>query len=556
MRKFLTASAFLFSPLLLLAAPESTVEVSFGWLSVIPPLITIVLALIFREVIFSLLIGIFSGILILNWTSGGIQEAPGALLDIPILIRTALVDKDHISVILFTLMIGAMVSVISKNGGMMALVRHIAARANSARSAQLATWLLGIAIFFDDYANTLIVGKTMRPLMDRMKISREKLSYIVDSTAAPVASVAFITTWIGAEIGYINDGLDAITNGREIIGNAYTVFLMSLQHAFYPVLTLVFMFFLIWKNRDFGPMLLAERKAREQEVSDFAAEVGDVDEVPTGKEHARNALIPIFTLLLVAIGGIAFTGYLEHGWKPTLSVLKNISAIVGNADAYVALIWASFCGCLVAVLMTVGGKIFDIPKTVEYALDGIKLMLPAIAILTLAWTLSSITGELKTGKYLAQLVDGSISPYVLPSLVFILSGLIAFSTGTSWGTMSILYPIVLTTSWGLCMKSGLDHDSAIFIFTNVVSAVLAGAVLGDHCSPISDTTILSSLASDCDHISHVRTQLPYALTVGGVSVMLGTLPAGFGVPWFITFPMSMIALYLIVSYLGKMVSKA
>jgi len=189
----------------------------------------------------------------------------------------------------------------------------------------------------------------------------------------------------------------------------------------------------------------------------------------------------------------------------------------------------------------------------EMAEKGVKSMMPAILILTLAWTLGGLTEQLGTASYLAELTQGNILPQFIPTLVFVLSAAIAFSTGTSWGTMSILYPIVLVTTWEICQAAGMDVQVSIGIFANVVSAVLAGSVLGDHCSPISDTTILSSLSSDCDHISHVRTQMPYALTVGGVSILLGTLPAGFGVPFYISFPIAVGALYFIVSYFGKMV---
>lgn len=527
--------------------------IHFGWMSILPPLVAIVLALVLREVLLSLTAGIFVGLLLLAYK--GTDNAGSAFLEIPEVIQKSLFNNDHLSVILFTLMIGAMVSIISKNGGMMALVKKIARRAKTARSGQLATWMLGIAIFFDDYANTLVVGNTMRPLTDKLKISREKLAYIVDSTAAPVAAIAFITTWIGAELGYINDGIAKIDQGTEIIGGAYSVFFQSLQYMFYPLLTLFFIFLIIWKRVDFGPMLRAERKARSRMSSDTQKniEVSDIDDVTDQKEKVWSALIPIAVMIVGAAIGLLYTGSQAYVWNNEIGWFTNLSEIIGGADSYKALIGGSFCGLATAIGLTVTSRLLPLKKTMELAESGVKSMMPAILILTLAWTLGSLTESLGTAPYLAELIEGKFMPELLPTAVFILSALIAFSTGTSWGTMSILYPIVLVTSWQICQGAGMDAEMSISIFANVVSAVIAGSVLGDHCSPISDTTILSSLSSDCNHIAHVRTQMPYALVVGGVSILLGTLPAGFGVPFYVTFPIAAAVLYFIVSYFGKMV---
>ncbi|MBO6516617.1 MAG: Na+/H+ antiporter NhaC family protein [Bacteroidia bacterium] len=570
MRYFYTA-LFLFAGQLFAQTGDG--GASADWTSILPPLVAIVLALVLREVLISLTAGIFTGLVLVALSGEG--SLGEAFLRIPEVIQKSLFDNDHLSVILFTLMIGAMVSIISKNGGMMALVKRIAKRATTARSGQLATWLLGIAIFFDDYANTLVVGNTMRPLTDRLKISREKLAYIVDSTAAPVAAIAFITTWIGAELGYISDGIAAIENGKAVIGGEYTVFFRSLQYMFYPILTLFFIFLIVWKRVDFGPMLTAERKARSVKTNEDKGGVKDLDSVPDQKEHILSAIVPIAVMILGAVIGLLYTGSQNYAWQVTTEVMtqapdsfgdyllvlwrapgqfmQNLSGIIGGADSYKALIWGSFCGLAVAILITVIPRLLTIKKTMEMAEEGVKSMMPAILILTLAWTLGGLTEELGTASYLAELTKGGIMPQLVPTIVFILSAAIAFSTGTSWGTMSILYPIVLVTSWQICEADGMAVEASLGIFANVVSAVLAGSVLGDHCSPISDTTILSSLSTDCDHIAHVRTQMPYALTVGGVSILLGTLPAGFGIPFYISFPVAGLSLYFIVSYFGKMV---
>jgi Na+/H+ antiporter NhaC len=554
--RFLLAFFGLFIANLSAFAGATQVSAIPDWTSIIPPIVAIGLALILREVLLSLTIGIFSGLILMGIKSS--NSVGRAFLEVPTAIQYSLVNKDHISVILFTLMIGAMVGIISKNGGMMALVKLISKKATTARSGQLATWLLGIAIFFDDYANTLVVGNTMRPLTDKLKISREKLAYIVDSTAAPVAAIAFITTWIGAELGYISDGIAKIPNGMNEIGSAYGVFFQSLKYMFYPILTLFFIFILVWRKRDFGPMLKAERTARMKEDSIDIPVVGEIDEIEDRKESIWSAILPIFIMIIGATIGLFYTGLSAGGeghdyvWNNSSSVATNLSEIIGRADSYLSLIWGAFCGLFMAILISISAGILSVKKTMEYAESGVKSMMPAILILTLAWTLGAVTESLGTAEYLANLSQGNLMPQFIPTIVFVLSAAIAFSTGTSWGTMSILYPIVLVTSWNICSAEAFTIEASLNIFANVVSAVLAGSVLGDHCSPISDTTILSSLSADCDHVQHVKTQLPYALTVGGVSILLGTLPAGFGIPFYITFPIAALVLYFIVSYFGKM----
>jgi len=527
------------------------VQKSYGWLSLLPALIAIALALIVKEVISSLVLGITAGTIILSLNSEGLFH--GLFLRLPNTLVESLADSDHMSVVLFSLLIGATVHVISKNGGMMALVKIISRRAQNARTGQLASYFLGLLIFFDDYANTMVVGNTMRPVTDRLKISREKLAYIVDSTAAPIAAIAFITTWIGAELGYIQDGLNSVSEAGGNLGSAYGVFLQSLSYSFYPILTLIFMFMLIWSKKDFGPMLKAERIARSAiNNKTLKTEPAEFDEIPDDKENIWNAIIPVLVIVFGTLAGLIYTGSKGVAWNESAPFGNNLSGIIGAADSYKALVWSSFGGLLTAVMMTVLSRVQKLKVVVENAIDGIKFMIPAIAILALAWTLASITKELDTATYLAGLLGEGFKPQFLPAIVFVLSGLIAFATGTSWGTMAILYPLVLFSSWEIASLAGWTSADVSSLFANVVACVLAGSVLGDHCSPISDTTILSSLATECDHVEHVRTQLPYALVVGTVALLVGIIPAGFGLPTWISFAIAIIILYSIVSYFGKM----
>ncbi|MDP2187513.1 MAG: Na+/H+ antiporter NhaC family protein [Sphingobacteriaceae bacterium] len=533
--------------------------IPLAW-SIWPPLLAIFIALLFREVYSALLAGILLG----GWVIGGYQLGVGAGLWFAIrqfadtYLIEALSDGDHQAIIVFSMLIGGMVAVISRNGGMQGVVNILARRARNAQSGQFVTWLLGVAIFFDDYSNTLLVGNTMRPVTDKLRISREKLSYLVDSTAAPVAAIAFITTWIGAELGYIKDGINSIADLDE---NAYTVFLSSLSYSFYPILTLIFMLMLIKQGRDYGPMLAAETKARANAPGEVHAQAqlsGEADAFqmePGLKPMAALALVPVLTVIGVVIWGLLHTGWDQEVWNDTsLPFYRRLSLIIGNANSYTALLWGSFAGLLVAVLGSLASKRLSLEKSVEAAITGFKTMLGAVLILSLAWVLASITKELETATYITNaLLSLDVGPGWIPVITFLLAGVVAFSTGSSWGTMAILYPLMLPASWKLCMEAGMDHEAALAIFHNVVSCVLAGSVLGDHCSPISDTTILSSLASGCNHIDHVRTQLPYALTVGAVAIVFGTIPAAFGMPVYLSYLLALPALWLIVRYFGKRV---
>ncbi|MFP4059238.1 MAG: Na+/H+ antiporter NhaC family protein [Bacteroidales bacterium] len=531
------------------------------WFSILPPLIAILAALIFKEVFSALFIGIFVGTFTIHLYQGSnFVKAffQGLFSIIDTYVTRALTDTGHVSIIVFSMLIGAMVSLITRNGGMKGIVKKLSRFARSARSGQFITWLLGISIFFDDYANTLVVGNTMRSVTDRLRISREKLAYIVDSTAAPIASIAFVTTWIGAELSYIQGGINAL----NIDESPYNVFINSLAYSFYPILTLFFVLFIIWQKKDFGPMLKAEKKAREggiAQMSDDDSSIGHnldnirVEEgVPT---RWFNAAIPVLIVIFGTIAGLLYTGWNTETWHDTsLSFAKKLSEIIGNSDSYRALLWSSISGVLVAVLLTRFQKLISLKDTVDSLINGFKTMLTAIVILILAWSIAALTGDLHTADFISlSLIEFKISPLLVPAITFILAALVAFSTGSSWGTMAILYPLILPASWMLSENHGLEYHRVLDIFHNVVASVLAGSVLGDHVSPISDTTILSSLSSSCNLIEHVRTQIPYALTTGFVGIFLGIIPATYGISSWILFPVSISVIYFIIRFIGKRV---
>lgn len=550
-----------------------------GWLSLLPPLIAIILALIFKEVLSSLFIGIFIGAATIGFYTGGISgifTAFFTVLDHYVL--NAVLDSGHASVILFSVLIGSIVAVISKNGGMQGVVNRLVKYATNRKSGMLTAYFLGLAIFFDDYANTLVVGNTMRPITDRLKISREKLAYIVDSTAAPIAAVAFITTWIGAELTYITDGISKIEiqQGVVISESAYGVFMNSLTYSFYPIFTLFFVFFMLYKQRDFGPMYKAEIKTLKEGITADTVtnrELEEFNPVKNAKIKAYNAVVPIFIVISGTFLGLLVTGLatshsnllaggidLSNGtWAvigteggEQVGFFRKLGIVIGNADSYVALLWSSMAGLTAAILMTVTQRIMSLREAMDAVIIGVNTMMPAVVILILAWSLAGVTESLSTAEYLKAFFGNDFSHvWIIPALTFVLSAFIAFSTGSSWSTMALMYPLVIPLSFAVA--AGDPNYSEMAIMYNTIASVLAGAVLGDHCSPISDTTILSSLATSCDHISHVKTQMPYALSVGAVALFVGVIPSALGVPSLVVFSVGILMLFLIVHFVGKKV---
>ncbi|QQX81296.1 hypothetical protein JK628_05355 [Shewanella sp. KX20019] len=495
-------------------AADSSALATPNVISILPPLIAIAAAFILRQVIIALFLGIWFG----AWAIAG-QDFTAlfkGLLDVPQkYVINVMNDTDHTSIILITLFISGMVGVISSNGGLIGLIEQIKRWANSRKSVQLSTVFMGFVIFFDDYANTLIVGNTMRSLTDKVKISREKLAYLVDATAAPLASIALISIWIGYEVGLIGVAIESIDGLNE----PYAIFLNSLAYSFYPILTLIFVIFIAYTGKDFGPMLTAERGAFSAEPSVHVPELNEVKSAPQ-RSSCLNALLPILTLIITVILGIIVTG---QG--------ATITDILASANSLVALLFGGFLGSIVAIMMTVFQKIMSLEETIDSWTNGLSRVTTALVILVLSWALAEITRELNTANYLATIIADGIYPALFPAVVFLLAGVISLGTGTSWGTMGILMPLVVPVSWSLVSgNNGAVNPADMHIIYSSISCVLAGSVWGDHCSPISDTTILSSMASQCNHIEHVRTQMPYALVVGATA-FLSTVATGFGLSW-------------------------
>ena len=527
---------------------STNIRIIPGWLSIVPPLLAILLALIFRQVIIALLIGIWTGAIFIN----GYNPLIGLLKVIDTYIINALSDISHIQIIVFTSLFGGVVGLISKSGGTKGLADIISKFAKSRKSGMLSTWLMGIAIFFDDYANTLIVGNLMRPITDKLRISREKLSFIVDSTAAPVVSIFIVSSWIGYEVGLIHDGLKMIGSTE----NAYDVFLQTIPYRFYSILMIVFVFLVSYLKRDFGPMYKAEKRAVEEgrvmRMDNLTGkDLTGSTELFGNEDKAKwyNGVIPILILVCGTILGLYITGMNALAEKGITDF--GIRDIIGNSDSYVALLWASFSACVVAGVMIISQKIMTLKETVDAWFMGLRSMFLALIILTLAWSIGAITNEIKTADYIVSILGDSLNPHYLPVLVFIVCATISFSTGTSWGTMAIMTPIVIPLAVSVSQLYNFSAPDTQIILYGVISSVLTGSVFGDHCSPISDTTILSSMASGCDHIDHVRTQLPYALVVAFFCMLIGNIPMAYGFSPYFSIIIITVILVAVLYIFGK-----
>ncbi len=543
-------------------AGDSTEIVSnLGFLTLLPPLIAIILAFITKNVILSLFLGAMTGTFILQITSGQngnlIINILGsflfAFIDFINTVLVSLADPWNAGIILQVLAIGGVIALISKMGGATAVATTLAKKSKTRVSAQITTFILGLFVFFDDYANSLIVGPIMRPVFDKMKISREKLAFIVDATAAPIAGIAIISTWIGYEIGLIQSGFETI--GMQVSG--FNVFIQTIPYRFYNIFMLFFVIVCSITLREFGPMKKAEERARR-------GDIGDNINVASDDEHTikegttpkmMNAIIPILALIIASLLSFYFSGYnylIGNGTAEEISVIANgfslhsIQLCIGNADASVALFQSAVFAGIVAMIMGVSQKIFTWTEAIDTWVDGMKTLMLTGVVLLLAWSLSSVISDLGTADFLTSILRDTVPKFLLPSLIFILASVISFSTGTSYGTMGILMPLAIPISYAIGQA-----DTAYTMVS--ISAVLTGAIFGDHCSPISDTTILSSMGAGCNHINHVRTQLPYAIFVGVITIIFGYLPAGFGISLIAIFPISLIAIVVGLLIIGEKV---
>lgn len=537
-------------------------SVQFGWFSLVPPVVSIVLAFITKNVVISLFLGVFAGAFVLHSANAGLfSSLLHSFLSIIEYTLTSLSDRYNAGIILQVLVIGGLIGLMTKMGGTKAVANALASKAKGPVSAQVISWILGLLLFFDDYANALIVGPVMRPVTDKKKISREKLAFIVDATAAPVAGIALISTWVGYEVGLIQDGYAAI--GQNV--NAYSIFIDTIPYRFYNILMLLFVVCTAVFLKEFGPMLKAEKRARKYDAANSeeinpqpsSSELDEMEPAEGIKLSIWNAIVPIGTLIAASLIGFYFNGYnaimagddagLIQAMQNNPFSFTGIQEAFGASDASVVLFQAALLASVVAMAMGVQQKTFTWGEAIDTWVDGMKSLIITGVILLLAWSLSASITDLGTAQFLVSLLSDSLPGFLLPSIIFIFGSIIAFATGTSYGTMGILMPLAIP------LAAGISGDPQFIVIS--AGAVLTGAIFGDHCSPISDTTILSSMGAGVNHLDHVQTQMPYAIAVGIIAVIFGFLPAGLGISIWIILPVAILVTIAFVYFFGKSVEE-
>jgi len=499
------------------------------WWSLLPPVIAILLALITKEVYSSLFIGIlFGGLIYSNFT---FETTMNHVLQDGFI--SSIADSYNVGILIFLVMLGALVAMMNKAGGSQAFGKWTTKHIKTRIGAQLATILLGVLIFIDDYFNCLTVGSVMRPVTDKHNVSRAKLSYLIDATAAPVCIIAPISSWAAAVAGFAKGSGAA---------SGMSLFISAIPYNFYALLTIVMMIFMAVTNTDYGPMKKHEINAQNGDLFTTGEEqMKDALEDANPKGKVCDLVIPVVFLIIACVLGMIYSG----GFFATGDDKVGFIEAFSNSDASVGLVIGSFASIIFTVIYFLCRRVLSFTECMEALPNGFKAMVPAIMILCCAWTLKAMTDSLGAKVFISQLVEQSAGSFqfFLPAIIFLIAVGLSFATGTSWGTFGILIPIVLSVFGA--------KDGAIT--TVAISACMAGAVCGDHCSPISDTTIMASAGAQCNHINHVSTQLPYALTVAGVS-FVSYIIAGFVSNWLIVLPIS-IALMIGTLFVIRLATK-
>lgn len=497
--------------------------------ALLPPIIAIVLALITKEVYSSLIIGIVVGGVL--YAGGSFEGTLVHVLSDGFIANVA--DSYNMGILIFLILLGALVFLMNEAGGSAAFGRWAIKHIKTRKGAQLATVCLGVLIFIDDYFNCLTVGSVMRPVTDMHKVSRAKLAYLIDATAAPICIIAPISSWAAAVAGFANAA------GAE---NGIQLFIQAIPYNFYALLTILMMVMLALTEYDFGPMKEHEENAKKGDL--FSGGMKQAVEEMKVNEKGRviDLVLPVVVLIIACIIGMIYSG----GFFVEGDSYLNFVEAFSNSDASVGLVYGSSVAVILTVIFYLCRGVLSFKKCMEALPEGFKSMVPAILILSCAWTLKAMTDSLGAKIFISQLIEGSAGMFqsFLPAIIFLIAVGLSFSTGTSWGTFGILIPIVLSV---------FSSEDPITIVA--ISACMAGAVCGDHCSPISDTTIMASAGAQCDHINHVSTQLPYALLVAGVSAVCYVI-AGFISNWLIVLPIAIVLMILTLIVMKKVLKKA
>lgn len=534
-----------------------SIEESIGIATLLPPVLAVVLAFLIKDVTLSLLAGFVAGAAMLaavSRPSGIIEGVFLTFTDCCSRVLDTICDRDNCAVILLCLVIGGMVEVIRRSGGFEALARIMLKKIDTPKKANLVGELLGIIVFFDDYANSLIVGPLMRPVTDKLNVSREKLAYLVDSTAAPVTGIAIISSWVAVEVSVIEQGFAA----AGISASGYNTFVQSIPYCFYCIFCLVFIFESSLMGREYGPMLAAERRARGGRPYRGGAAGGDAEtegNTAYDRQWQRivTAIVPIVLLCTIALLSFYICGRkaaVQSGILPPDAGfnLKTIAAAFGAADTIYLVMESAVAGSAAAIILGCAFHLFQLKESVQYWLQGAATMLITAVILVLAWSLAGTVEELGTIYYVVSLISLNVPWWLIPSLIFMSCCVISFAAG-SYGCMFIAMPMAIPIANAVIGRLSVPNETSYMLVC--VASVITGGIFGDHCSPITDCTILSSLGAGCDNMDHVKTQMPYALTIAVVSVLCGTIPVALGLSVWMSLPFGFAILACVMRLAGK-----
>lgn len=526
---------------------------TYGLISLFPALLAIFLTLVTRQALLSLFAGVWIGSTVLV----GWNPIAGAARSLEFVVSNVTATF-NVKLLLFTFLIGAMLGMIFLSGGLRSVADGIVSRVRTPRQAKLGTSALGMLIFFDSYASTMISGSVMRPVTDRFDVSREKLAYILDSTTAPMASIAVVSTWLGFEVGLIKQQFDALGITRE----PFVVFIQSIPFRFYSLFALGLVFVIVLSDWDFGPMKEADRRAREDGklLRDDAnplmeTQASDIETPEHVDPRWWYFAAPILTLVFVTVFGLWFSGggpnIVQSNLQTADGVLATLGAVgsslttaMSEANTANAILWASFAGATTILAILVGHARIALDEVSDAIFEGFKMVMFPVAILSLAWSIGAVSQALGVGPYVVSVTRGIITPSLLPAVVFLTAALISFSIGTSWGTMSIMFPVAVP----------LAHSIGAPIVVGI-AAILTGSLFGDHCSPISDTTVMSSMFAASDHVDHVNTQIPYAMLAAIIATVAFLVTGYTGTPVGITLSVGALALvgatYVLSEHVGS-----
>lgn len=528
---------------------------SLGFMTFVPTIEAVVLAFVTNNVLFSLLIGFLSGVLILALVySTSLVGFAGQLFTQTISsVKNVVFDIENIEILLLCFVVGGMIEVVRSSGGFEALALKLTSKINTPRKAGLITSLLGCIIFFDDYANALIVGPIMKPITDRVKVSREKLSYIVDSTAAPVTGIALVSSWVAVEIASIDKGLEIVNSNAS----GFSLFLNSIPFTFYCLFCLTFIFINSLLGRDFGPMLKAEQRARKGEtVSQESKKLIGSDKVYLNDKHKERIFVGVGSIVLLVL--FAIVSFYINGRSNAISnnaldanasfSLSTIMTAISYADTINLVTLSAIIGTIFAIIFGCKFKLFKLSDSLKSYALGAKKLFGTILMLLVAWCLADIVERLGTTYYAVEIISANVPSILVPVLIFLTCCIISCASG-SYGCLFVVMPLAIPLAYKVMSMGAIANDE-VYLYV-CIGSVMAGSIFGDHCSPVTDCTILSAAGCGCTTMEHCHTQLPYAIVCAIISIIFGILLTTLGINVFLSLLLGIIAQILILLLIGK-----